>query len=140
MNPRARVQLVMWFALLMSIVIYLFLAWFTVAPKTTGSLEDALGNPVVLLLWGAAVLAFLGGFAIKGFFAPREPEFPQATVSTTPRPAVAPWRIMQWAIFESAAIFGLIAAFISQVWTAVLPPVALAIAGFVMTFPGTGEE
>ena len=82
--------------------------------------EQELRSPVVLALYGAAALTFLGGLALTG----------------TRRQNIFTMRL---ALFEACALFGLIAAFLTNDWRLFLPTWALAALGFLQTLPPSPE-
>jgi len=82
--------------------------------------EQELRSPTVLALYSAAVLTFLGAFAL----------------SATRRRQIF---IARLALYESIAIYGLLAAFLTNDWRLFLPTWALAMLGFVQTLPPSAE-
>jgi hypothetical protein len=82
--------------------------------------EQELRSPLVLALYGGAAAAFLAGSALKA----------------TRRQNVFTARL---ALFEACAVFGLLAAFLTNDWRLFLPTWALAALGFVQTLPPSAE-
>jgi len=82
--------------------------------------EQELRSPIILVLYGAAAITFLGAFALS---------------ATRQRQIF----IMRLALYESIAIYGLVAAFLTNDWRLFLPTWALAMLGFVQTLPPSAE-
>jgi hypothetical protein len=115
MNPRT----VIWFAIVFSTVLYLLIAVIRSGPL--GDFEAVTRQPVVLGLYGAALAAFLAGWLVV-----------RQIVSGPPRMTM----VAALAVFESCAIFGLVAAFLTSDWRTYLGPWALALIGFLREWPG----
>lgn len=133
------VQPIIWFALVMSIVIYVFIAWMAVGPKAQRPFAEAIGIMPVPVLYAMGLMMFVAAFAAGRFLAPKN-EFPTPGTAGEAEAKLRTSRIVQWAMLESVCIFGLMAAFILETWTLVLPPFALSLAGFVMTFPSAPPD
>jgi hypothetical protein len=111
-----------WFAIAFSTVIYAVMAY-TIASQPPQSFDESVRNPIVMVVYGLAVLSFVAGLAIPALL----------------RRAPAQTRmIVTLAVFESCAVFGLIGAFISRDWRVYLPAWALAVIGFMRAWP-SGE-
>jgi len=82
--------------------------------------EQELRSPIILVLYGAAAITFLGAFALS---------------DTRQRQIF----ITRLALYESIAIYGLVAAFLTNDWRLFLPTWALAMLGFVQTLPPSAE-
>jgi hypothetical protein len=82
--------------------------------------EQELRSAAVLVLYGAAAATFLAAFALKA----------------TRRRRIF---IARLALFESVAIYGLVASFLTNDWRLFLPTWALAMLGFVQTLPPSAE-
>ena len=108
-----RLQLI-YFAILMSTLIYGAIAWTStnaaIPPKT---LPDELRAPLTIGLYAAAAVAFLIAMIIRA----------------------RPLLIVRWAMLESACICGLVAAFVCGDWRLYAMPWVPAIAGFVALYP-----
>lgn len=133
------IQPIIWFALVMSTAVYVALAWLSVGARSGKTLGEAVGVMPVPVLYGMAAMMFVAAFAAARFLAPRS-EFSHSAASEMQEAKLKTARIVQWALLESVCIFGLMAAFMLQTWTLVLPPFALSLAGFVMTFPSAPPD
>lgn len=114
MNPRV----VIWFGIVMSTVIYLVMA--VALGGETGDFDESVRSSYVPVLYGLALLAFIAGWLVV----------PRVVKSNARTRMVA-----TMAVFEACAIFGLIAAFLTQDWRLYLGPWALALFGFIREFP-----
>ena len=118
--PDEKAQLkILWFALLMSIVLYGVIA-FLIVPMGTQTFNALFANPTILILHLAGLAVFATSFLIPSILK-------TTNVRTT--------SIIRWAMIESAAVFGLLAAFLGQDVRLFLPLGALAIAGMVLAYP-----
>jgi hypothetical protein len=115
-----RQQRVIWAAIFFSTVIYLviLLALDPEAPQT--SLDIASLPQIVKILYAVALFDFIVGWILPG--------------RLTDKPSQQRL-VLAMAIFESVAIFGLLAAFMTHDWRLYLGPWALAIVGFIRSFP-----
>ena len=113
---------VIWTALLLSTVMYLVVL--LMLGRRTGSFEEHLRDPIVIVLYFAALVDFAIGNVVPSF--------------TRTAPARVRM-IISLAIFESCAIFGLIAAFLKFDYRLYIAPWAIAIIGFLRMFP-SGES
>ena len=110
---------ILWFAIAFSTVLYAVVAYGT-SPSPRQPYDEAVKNPLVLVMYFAAFSAFVAGNVV---------------------PAVlkhAPARtrmILALAIFESCAIFGLVSTFLMEDWRLYLAPWALAVIGFLRVWP-----
>ena len=122
MTPsQRRVFQVVWIALFIATCIYAVLDWVVVGHLVhVQTFEQELRSPLVLVLYALAVVAFFAAFAF----------------TATRRQNVYVARL---ALFEACAIFGLIAAFLTNDWRLFLPTWALAVVGFVQTLPPRAE-
>jgi hypothetical protein len=110
-----------WVGLVVASCIYGVIDWIVIRPQIRmNGFEAEIRSPMVLVLYGAAVLTFLGALAISP--GRRREKF-----------------ITRLALFESVAIFGLIAAFVTNDWRLFVPTWALAIIGFLQTLPPSAE-
>ena len=111
-----------WFALVMSVVIYVFIAYSTSQENAKQPFDDAVRNPRTLVLYAMALLMFVFGFVVPRLVSVKQ----------------VGW-IMGMAQFEAATIFGLLAAFLGRDWRLILPAAALTAAGFIRLYPGETE-
>lgn len=108
---------VVWFAIFFSTILYAAIAY-TTTGRPAGSFEESLRDPIVLALYAAA----LGGFVVATIVPARVPERSRTIVAL--------------ALFESCAVFGLVAAFIGNDYRLYFAPWALALIGFLRSWPG----
>ncbi|MHB0972404.1 MAG: hypothetical protein ACYC7A_16455 [Thermoanaerobaculia bacterium] len=132
-------QPIIWFALVTSLVTYVFIAWITVGKAAQRPLAEAIAIMPVPVLYAMGLMMFVAAFAAGRFLAPRD-EFQTPGTSGQAEAKRRTARIAQWAMLESICVLGLMAAFIVQTWTLILPPFAASLAGFVMTFPSAQEH
>jgi hypothetical protein len=116
-----RQQKILWGALFVSTVIYVFMAWF-LAPVAKRPFEESLRNPMTLVMYGAAIASFVGGLM-----------FPRLVNAPAQKKM-----IMALALFESCSIFGLVAAFTQQDWRLIIAPWIASLIGFMREWP-SGE-
>lgn len=113
---------VIWIALTISIVLYGVIAFIAVLPSEPAQPFDAFfSNPIILGAHVMGLTMLIMSFVIPPVLSRRGPK-PQSFV-------------IRWAMIESAAIFGLVAAFIGEDPRLFLPLGALAIAAILLAFP-----
>lgn len=113
---------IIWLALATASCIYGVIDWVVIGRLVhLQTFEQEIRSPTVLALYGAAAAAFL--VATFALTATRRREI----------------FIARLALFEACAIFGLIAAFLTNDWRLFLPAWALAMLGFVQTLPPSAE-
>jgi len=115
-----QIERIIWFAMLVSTAIYAVIVY-VIAGHPTTSFESKFQNTLVITLYALAVLTF--------FIATI---FPNAMMKDKPQRARM---IVALALYESAAIYGLLAAFLTRDWRLYLAPWALCLLGFVRVFP-----
>jgi len=122
MTPLQRgVYRVIWVALAVSMCIYGVIDWIVIGKHVhLQPLEQELRSPLVLGLYGAAVLMFIAALRFTEWS--KQPIF-----------------VARLAFFESCAIFGLVASFLTNDWRLFLPTWALAMLGFLQTLPPSAE-
>lgn len=116
------VQRAIWAAIAASTAIYALII-FMIAGNPQGPLGDAFRAPLIVPLYIMAAIAFVAGLIVP------------AILRTAPDRLRM---IMALAIFESSAVFGLMAAFLGHDWRLYVAPWVLALVGFSRVFP-TGE-
>jgi hypothetical protein len=110
---------VIFFAILLSTVIYAVIVWATTFQRVAAqSLEDELQSPITLGLYGAGLVMYIMAFVIPTRIPRRSARY-----------------IARWAMLESIAIFGLIDALLFGDWRLYLPPWIIALIGFSRAFP-----
>lgn len=122
MTPlQRRLFQVIWVGLVVASCIYGVIDYIVIGPHFhLQTFEDELRSPLVLGLYGAALLTFLGAFRLTAVR--KQPVF-----------------VARLALFEACAIFGLVAAFATNDWRLFLPTWALAMVGFLQTLPPSAE-
>ena len=122
MTPLQRRQFqIIWLGLVVATCIYGVIDYVVIGQRVhLQTLEQEIRSPLVLALYGLALLMFLGAFRFTAL--DKQPVF-----------------IARLAFFESCAIFGLIASFLTNDWRLFLPTFALAMLGFVQTLPPSAE-
>ena len=113
-----RQQRIIWFAIFSSTVIYLVMAYW-MAPVPPRPFEQSVRNMVTLVMYGMAVAVFIAAMVV--------PSHKQSPPSQK--------MIMALAMFESCAIFGLLAAFMQHDWRLYVPTWIVALIGFMREFP-----
>jgi hypothetical protein len=110
-----RQQRVIWAALVVSTFIYAIVTWVVTGNKTpSGTLEQELHQPVILILIVLALATFVASLSLR-----------------------VP--IVRWAITESCSIYGLMAAFLTHDWRLFAAGWVLSLAGFALSFPAQQE-
>ena len=114
MNRYDRNLQLVYFAILMSTLIYAIVAWATTKPITPGRpLADELRNPTTIALYSVAAGSFLAAMIIRS----------------------RRLLIARWAMLEAGCICGLIAALLLGDWRLYIAPWTLALVGFVSLYP-----
>jgi len=132
-NPLHRTLWTIWASMIFSIAIYGVISRVAVPQQNRQPISEALKEPVVLVLYAVAVLSFLMGIWIPRMLVKTSQPGLMPDASLTPR--LMPAFIVQFAIFESIAIYGLLAAFLQQDWRLFMGPAALSVAGFLIAAP-----
>lgn len=83
-----------------------------------GAFAASVQQRLVLILYAAAVASFFGALIIPSRISHHHQRF-----------------ITRLALFESCAIFGLLAAFLTRDWRLFIAPWALALVGFISNYP-----
>ena len=123
--------------MIMSVFFYSVLA-FMLVPAGGQPLADAFRNPTVMILYMVGAGMFLLSFVIPMIMRRSEPPSPASPAG--PRSEIVDPRartimIIRWAMIEAAAVFGLLAAFLTPDARLALPLGALALVGMFLTFP-----
>ena len=130
---------VIWFALMMTLVIYAIICFTVLRPATTAPLEETFRNPIVIALHVVAIADLLMSFIMprnilrRNASAPRAPQYPSVDPVVTP--AIRTAMILRWALIECVAIFGLLAAFMVHDSRVFLPLLAVSAAAMLMAYP-----
>jgi hypothetical protein len=119
---------VVWIALVNSILIYLALAFFVIRPETPKRVGEAIGELQVQVLYGLGLLMLVLSAIIPRILLRAE----NGRVSME-RIKVA--LTVRWALVESVAVFGLLAAFVSQSPGLFAPMGVIALTALLLAFP-----
>jgi len=110
---------IFWFGIFLSTLIYAVVLYsLSKNWPRPGSFDDAIRKPIPAVLYLVALATFALAFAVPRIIRHRDPAF-----------------IAALALFEACAIYGLLAAFLTQDWRLYLAPWALAVIGFMTRFP-----
>jgi hypothetical protein len=142
MTADVRLIRVIWLALLTSIFMYGVVIYVT-AGRTDQSqpIQAAFSNPIILVLHAMGAGMFILAFIVPSIVLRRlsANEHVRAPVAAAPSvsacPRVRVVLIMKWALIESAAVVGLMAAFIAIDPRLFLPLGGLAVLGMLITYP-----
>jgi hypothetical protein len=131
-----------WMAILGSLLIYAMVLYLAVGERSTEPLAAHFANTTVLVLHLAGFATFVMGMVMSSRLLrgsmnaearPGSPPLPTSEVVVTARTRVA--LIIRWALMESAAIFGLLAAFLMREPLLFLPLGALGAIGILASYP-----
>lgn len=114
---------VIWFAIVFSTFIYAGIIY-TISPRQPeGSFEDALKNPMTLILYVLAFGTFVAALVVPGTFMQHRPARLRMVVSL--------------ALFEACAVYGLMAAFMTRDWRVFVPTWIVGLIGMWRVFPSS---
>lgn len=119
-----RLLRIIWFALAFTTVIYAVIAFLMGNPPRFASFDESIRDLLVLILYGLAAVMFVIGTVMYSVYRNRPPQLRM---------------IVALALYESIAIYGLMACFFRHDFRLYLAPWALALIGFIRVFP-TGEQ
>lgn len=108
-------------ALLAAVGIYGFISWM-IGQNVDVPFATRLENQLVRILYIFAAVLFVAAIALGGWM--RERGTPLRITY-----------ILRWVIFETVALQGVVAAALLTDWRLMVPPAALAIIGFAISFP-----
>ena len=115
-----QIERLIWFAMLVSTAIYAVILYL-LAGHPTASFDAHFRDPLIVILYVLAV----GTFFLATIF-------PNAFMKEAqPRQRL----IVALALYESAAVYGLVASFFKLDWRLYFAPWAIAILGFIRVFP-----
>jgi hypothetical protein len=120
----AQIRLI-WFALLISIGLYFVIAYLIIPSSGDQPLSATFDDTIVQILYLVAAITFVAAFPISSMMMRREPSPARTRLGY----------IVRWAMFESTAIYGLMAAMLRQNLRLFLPLATLAIAGMLFSYP-----
>ena len=112
-------QRIIWFALVVSTVMYAVIAY-TLAPVPPRPFEESVRSTFTLAMYAAAFIEFIAALLLPG----RLPQLDSRQKM-----------IVSMAMFESCAVFGLVAAFVQHDWRVYVPAWIAALIGFVREYP-----
>jgi hypothetical protein len=113
-------QRIIWSAIAFSTILYAIIVY-TAVPAPSAPFDESMQKPATLALYAAAFAAFVAGLVLPSLL----------TQSPSQQKLV-----LTMAIFESCAVFGLLAAFLAQDWRLYIPAWIAALAGFIRAWPG----
>ncbi|HUP62455.1 MAG TPA: hypothetical protein VNA69_18770 [Thermoanaerobaculia bacterium] len=115
---------IIWFAIVLASFIYALIVYFLSKQwPTPGPFDEAVRNQLVLILYVAAIGTFIVAFVFPRMMQAKQTAF-----------------VASLALFESVAIFGLLAAFLRQDWRLFIAPWILAMIGFATKWPSESAE
>jgi hypothetical protein len=118
-NARVSQRKIIWFAITASTFIYAAVVYsLSRTWPHPGSFDVVARGPYVLGLYAAALVMFVLAFIIPSGIAQHQPRF-----------------VARMGLFESCAVLGLMASFLTQDWRVYFAPWALALIGFVRSYP-----
>jgi F0F1-type ATP synthase membrane subunit c/vacuolar-type H+-ATPase subunit K len=124
MQPQGRtppiILRMIWFALVISTVIYAVIVYMISASHPHAPFGDAVRSQMTLILYGLCVASFFAGNVAWSVMRNRPLQLRM---------------VVSMAIFESGAVYGLIAAFLAYDWRLYLGPWLVALIGFARCFP-----
>lgn len=107
-----------WFAIVFSTFMYALVIWILYS-KPEGSFEDGVRQQMTMVMYAAALIAFVFGLFVPG----------------TMRGPARVKMIAGLAIFESCAIYGLVAAMLARDWRLFIPTWVVALLGMWRVYP-----
>lgn len=138
MDASIRLLRIIWMAMVVSVLLYGFVAWMMTGGGEAGlPVERTIQQPTVQILYGLGVVMFILSSVLprivlrgrgEGLHHGRPP------VSAVPN-EIRVALIIRFAALESVAIFGLVCAFIFHDARLFVPPASLSLVGFLMAFP-----
>lgn len=137
MDASIRLMRMIWVAMVISVLLYGFIAWtLTRGGDLRPPVEETIQLPTVQVLYGLAVMMFilssvLPRIVLRGRGDELHHEKPHTSVPNEIRLAL----ILRFAMLESVAIFGLVCAFMFSDGRLFIPPAMLSLVGFLMAFP-----
>lgn len=141
-SPILQVMKIVWGAMFFSQGLLLAVAWILSANRVqdpTGVGQFSFSHPVILVLAAAAIAAFAAGMTVHRWFGVDD-ETGQVTVSLL-SPAepqkVMPRYFARLALIESSGVFGFVVAFLTLNLLNMIPFLAVASAGFLLSFPSS---
>jgi hypothetical protein len=142
---RVRVARLLWVSMLLCVLIYGVIAAMVVGETDSPvpSANDFFRDPAVLVLTMVAVAAFLFALLVPKFLfrsagtGLAAPASPSTNLTLSQR--LLGLFIVQWAMMESIAIFGLLAAFLFLDLRLFVAFGVVSVIGFALTFPSEGR-
>ncbi len=140
MPPKLQVLQVAWVAMCVAVVIYGVVAFLVAGANAAPERSDPFANPLVIALHLAGFASIVAGLVVVPMILrarrDREPNVPPQPGA----PFVLTQQLMQamivrFALFESAAIMGLVLAFVTGVWILAVPLGLAALSALMLSFP-----
>lgn len=132
-----------WVALFAAVLVYGAIAWLVAGESVSPvgqRLEDWLRNPVALALYLLGVADFILAFVIPRMIPRLRPRAEAPAPTAAPSAFAIPHEvttalIVRYAMLETAAILGLVAALLLRDWRLYLGLGGLSLVGFLLSFP-----
>ena len=116
---------IIWFALFMSTMIYAVVLFVVSANHPVRPLDQMLGRPFTLICYALAIGSFIAGTILWNVMRDRPLQLRM---------------VASMAVFESGAVFGMVAAFLTYDWRVYVPAWVLCLMGFARCFPGENAD
>ena len=111
-------QRIIWVAMVFSTVVYFFVAY-SLAPVPARPFQESVRTPITLAMYAGAIAGFIAALVFPGML-----QQPQRVKM-----------ISALGLFESCAIFGLMAAILLKDWRLYVPAWIAALIGFLREWP-----
>jgi len=138
MDASIRLMRIIWMAMVISVLIYGFIAWtFTRGGEPKPPVEETIQHSTVQVLYGLGVLMFilssvLPRMVLRGRGVGLHHARPHASIVPN---EIRLALIIRFAMLESVAIFGLVCAFMFNDGRLFIPLAMLSLVGFLMALP-----
>jgi hypothetical protein len=120
-----KVDKMIWLGIVMSTFIYAGIVY-TMFPNPEGAFEDGVKKQITLILYGVALATFVAALVV-----------PNAIHA---RSAARLKMVVALALFESCAIYGLLAAFLARDWRLFVPTWIVGLIGMWRVYPSDSSE
>jgi hypothetical protein len=120
-----RILRIIWFGIAFSTVIYAVIVFLLGNPPRFASFDESMRDPLILMLYGLGAVVFVIATVMYRAYRNRPPQLRM---------------IVALALYESVAVYGVIAAFMRHDYRLYLAPWALALIGFIRVFPAAEQR
>jgi hypothetical protein len=131
----ARVARVIWMALTIAVVIYAVLAFTMVPIRQDVPFASYANNPMFVVLAIFGVVMFGLSFVVPALMLRTVPSGTARPAPSFPQARTRARLVVRWALTETPAIFGLMAAFIGRDARLFIPLGVLSVVGMLMSYP-----